>query len=73
MPGSLVPKEFADESSHLACHFASLGSVDHWIDVRFRRRLRQGLKGAVMVTLAALVTGLLFVYLLIALLRPEWF
>jgi K+-transporting ATPase KdpF subunit len=30
-------------------------------------------KGAVMVLLAGLVTLLLFVYLLVALLRPEWF
>jgi K+-transporting ATPase KdpF subunit len=30
-------------------------------------------KGAVMIWLAALVTGLLFIYLLAALLRPEWF
>ena len=42
-------------------------------DVRFRVRLRQGLKGAVMILLAALVTVLLFLYLLAALLRPEWF
>jgi K+-transporting ATPase KdpF subunit len=30
-------------------------------------------KGAVMIWLAALVTLLLFIYLLAALLRPEWF
>jgi K+-transporting ATPase KdpF subunit len=30
-------------------------------------------KGAVMILLAALVTVLLFLYLLVALLRPEWF
>jgi K+-transporting ATPase KdpF subunit len=30
-------------------------------------------KGAVMILLAALVTVLLFIYLLAALLRPEWF
>ena len=42
-------------------------------DVRLRGRLRQGVKGAVMILLAALVTVLLFIYLLAALLRPEWF
>jgi K+-transporting ATPase KdpF subunit len=31
------------------------------------------MKGAVMILLAALVTLLLFIYLLAALLRPEWF
>jgi K+-transporting ATPase KdpF subunit len=30
-------------------------------------------KGAVMILLTAFVTLLLFVYLLLALLRPEWF
>jgi K+-transporting ATPase KdpF subunit len=30
-------------------------------------------KGAVMILLAALVSLLLFIYLLAALLRPEWF
>jgi K+-transporting ATPase KdpF subunit len=30
-------------------------------------------KGAVMLVLASIVTVLLFVYLLAALLRPEWF
>ena len=36
-------------------------------------RLREGVKGAAMILLAALVTVLLFAYLLAALLRPEWF
>jgi K+-transporting ATPase KdpF subunit len=45
------------------------------IDVRVRGCLRPRLKGdAVFLTLlAAIVTLLLFVYLLTALLRPEWF
>jgi K+-transporting ATPase KdpF subunit len=30
-------------------------------------------RGAAMIVLAAAVTALLFVYLLVALLRPEWF
>jgi K+-transporting ATPase KdpF subunit len=30
-------------------------------------------KGAAMIVLAAAVTLLLFIYLLVALLRPEWF
>jgi K+-transporting ATPase KdpF subunit len=45
------------------------------IDVRVRRHVRPHLKGnAVFLTLlAAVVTLLLLVYLLTALLRPEWF
>jgi K+-transporting ATPase KdpF subunit len=35
--------------------------------------LREGVKGADMLVLAGLVTLLLFIYLLVALLRPEWF
>jgi K+-transporting ATPase KdpF subunit len=35
--------------------------------------MRQGLAGADMIILAAIVTALLFIYLLTALLRPEWF
>jgi K+-transporting ATPase KdpF subunit len=30
-------------------------------------------KGAVMLVLASVVTVVLFIYLLVALLRPEWF
>jgi K+-transporting ATPase KdpF subunit len=30
-------------------------------------------RGAAMIVLAAVVTLLLFIYLLVALLRPEWF
>src|SRR5262249_48986879 len=41
--------------------------------VRLRDRLREGVKGTVMIILAAVVTVLLFIYLLAALLRPEWF
>jgi K+-transporting ATPase KdpF subunit len=43
--------------------------------VCLRRRLRTRLKGTAMtlLILTALVTLLLFVYLLVALLRPEWF
>jgi K+-transporting ATPase KdpF subunit len=45
------------------------------VDVRIRDRLRQSLKGYVVFLnlLAAVVTVLLLIYLLTALLRPEWF
>ena len=43
------------------------------IDVRFRCRLRPRVEAHSMIVLTALVTLLLFVYLLAALLRPEWF
>jgi K+-transporting ATPase KdpF subunit len=36
-------------------------------------QLLQGVKGFAMLLLASIVTVLLFVYLLAALLRPEWF
>ena len=49
------------------------GSGDHGTDVRLRHWLRQSLKGATMLLLTAIVTLLLFIYLLAALLRPEWF
>lgn len=61
------------ESDHLdSCHgFAR--PLGHGLDVRVRLCLRQGVKGAVMIILAAIVTLLLFIYLLAALLRPQWF
>ena len=40
---------------------------------RLRRSLRADLRVADMIYLAAVVTGLLFVYLGVALVRPEWF
>ncbi|RPI85283.1 MAG: K(+)-transporting ATPase subunit F [Planctomycetaceae bacterium] len=48
-------------------------SGDHGTHVRLRRWLRKGLKGSLMLSITAAVTLLLFVYLLAALLRPEWF
>jgi K+-transporting ATPase KdpF subunit len=42
-------------------------------DVRIRDRLRKGLKGPIMLVLTSIVTLLLFIYLMAALLRPEWF
>jgi len=41
--------------------------------VRVHYWLRKSLKGAFMLLLTAMVTLLLFVYLMAALLRPEWF
>jgi K+-transporting ATPase KdpF subunit len=43
------------------------------INVCLCRRLRQGVKGAAVILLTSLITILLFVYLLAAMLRPEWF
>ena len=51
----------------------STGIGDLGDDVRLCGRLRQGVKGAAMILLAAVVTVLLFAYLLAVLLRPEWF
>src|SRR5262249_55050472 len=65
--------EHADEPDDLDPGPDPPGTDNPRLDVRLRRRLRQGVKGAVMIWLAALVTGLLFIYLLAALLRPEWF
>ena len=45
----------------------------HGPDVRLPRGLRPRLKGSDMILLTAIVTLLLFAYLLAALLRPEWF
>jgi len=45
----------------------------HGSDVRVPRGLRSGVKGDVMLSLTVIVTVLLFIYLLAALLRPEWF
>ncbi len=43
------------------------------VAVRLRGRLREGVGGDVMIWLTAVVLVLLFIYLLAALLRPEWF
>jgi K+-transporting ATPase KdpF subunit len=42
-------------------------------NVRVYLRVRQGLREFIMILFAAIVTVLLFIYLLTALLRPEWF
>jgi K+-transporting ATPase KdpF subunit len=59
----------------LAADTVPLGLGGDGLDVRLRGRLRPRLKGAamIMILLSALVTLLLFIYLLAALLRPEWF
>ena len=49
------------------------GVVHDGIDVCLHGGLRQGVKGLSMLFLSAIVTVLLFIYLLSALLRPEWF
>jgi K+-transporting ATPase KdpF subunit len=49
------------------------GLGHHGPDVCFLNRLRKGLTRTDMIYLAAIVTAFLFVYLMTALLRPEWF
>ena len=52
---------------------ADIGTGGHRTDVRFRDCLRKGVRGLAMILFTGLVTTLLFIYLLAALLRPEWF
>ncbi len=61
------------EPADLDPHDGGPGVGDPWTDDRFCLRLRQSVKGDPMTLFAALVALLLFVYLLAALLRPEWF
>jgi K+-transporting ATPase KdpF subunit len=49
------------------------GPAHDGFDVRVRGRVRQGVRGVVMIWLTVLVTLFLFGYLLAALLRPERF
>ena len=65
--------ESYDESRTLDSRPGPPGSRDHGPHVCICCWLRESLKGASMIVLAAIVTLLLFVYLLAALLRPEWF
>jgi K+-transporting ATPase KdpF subunit len=58
---------------HLASRSVSPGAAHLWVDVSVRGGLRKGLKGALMIWLTVIVALLLFIYLLAALLRPEWF
>jgi K+-transporting ATPase KdpF subunit len=53
--------------------FILLGTRDLARSFRVRVRLRTGLSGGPMLVFTALVTLFLFIYLLVALLRPEWF
>jgi len=60
-------------SHHLAAGDVRSGIDRVGADVRIRCCLLPRVKGDVMIGMAALVTLLLFIYLLLALLRPEWF
>jgi K+-transporting ATPase KdpF subunit len=62
-----------DGPCHLASSPVPFGFVKYGLDVRLCVGLRESMKGEAMVVLAAVVTLLLFLYLLAALLRPEWF
>jgi len=63
----------ADEPDCLVARPGAAGAFHNGPDVPVRGGLREGLKGARMIWLTVVVTVLLFVYLLAALLRPEWF
>src|SRR5262249_45389554 len=68
---SRVPKEAARVVC-LVCLLVPCGPGDLGRDVRFRLGLRPRLETC-MIVLTVLVLILLFAYLLVALLRPEWF
>ena len=62
------------EPHGLAAGFVLARSGDDGLDIRLPGRLREGLTwGRFMIWLTVLVTLFLFIYLLAALLRPEWF
>ena len=68
-----LTRSFYDEPRTLDSRHDSSRSCDHGPHVGVRHCLRKSVKGALMIVLAAIVTLLLFIYLLAALLRPEWF
>jgi K+-transporting ATPase KdpF subunit len=72
-PAPHKKRSLRHELADLAAGHGDLGALDPGADVRVRGRLRQSLEGAAMIVLTAVVTVLLFIYLLAALLRPEWF
>ena len=68
------------ESAHATARFVCLatsdaraGAAGHRADGRVRPVLRPCLTEAEMIWITAIVTVLLLAYLLVALLRPEWF
>jgi K+-transporting ATPase KdpF subunit len=61
------------EPRDLATGLAAPGSADHGPFIRLRFRLRKGVRTSPMLIMTGIVTLLLLVYLLAALLRPEWF
>jgi K+-transporting ATPase KdpF subunit len=68
------PEEIAhDGPCHLDSRPVPSGTGHDGSDVRLRPGLREGLKETAVIWLAVVVTLFLFVYLLAALLRPEWF
>jgi len=71
---SILPQEgFRDGLSYLVAELIGFGPRWFRPDVRLHFRLRQSLREFIMILFAAIVTVLLFIYLLTALLRPEWF
>jgi K+-transporting ATPase KdpF subunit len=49
------------------------GNARHVAVLRLSRCLRKNLRPFPMIVLTAIVTAFLFVYLFVALIRPEWF
>jgi K+-transporting ATPase KdpF subunit len=58
---------------NLVARVVRFGVGNPWAAVRLHLRLRASVKGKTVILLTAVVTLLLFIYLLAALLRPEWF
>jgi K+-transporting ATPase KdpF subunit len=57
----------------LAAGSIRIGPCQHWSLFGVRRGLRPDLREATVIYVTALITALLFVYLGVALVRPEWF
>jgi K+-transporting ATPase KdpF subunit len=66
-----------EEDGHEPCSLVApavrRGAGVDGLDVRLLGGVRPGVKGGAMILLTAIVTVLLFIYLIAAMLRPEWF
>ena len=76
----VIRNEPCQELAHATARFVRLatsnvraGAAGHRADGRVRPLLRPCLMEAGMIWITAVVTVLLLAYLLVALLRPEWF
>jgi K+-transporting ATPase KdpF subunit len=61
------------EPANLAAGLLRVGLSGNGPVIRFHLWLRKGLEDHDMIWVSLVVTVLLFIYLLVALLRPEWF